>query len=133
VTSSASTTYNCIAWAAEDVSAWWWPVPEVHGYYWPPGVSRDVTVPSFIKAFEMLGYHAFPSDALEPGIEKVAIYADADSVPTHAARQLASGSWTSKLGQQVDIEHTTLAALEGGIYGQVVQIMCRPRTEAGEG
>jgi hypothetical protein len=91
-----------------------------------------VAVASFIQAFEHLGYRVCSSDALEPGIDKIAIYADAADAPTHAARQLVSGSLTSKLGQQVGIEHTTLAVLEGGVYGRVVQIMCRPHRHSGD-
>ena len=42
----------------------------------------------------------------------------------HAARQLTSGRWTSKVGQNIDIEHT-LAGLEGPFYGEVVRILKR--------
>ena len=45
-------------------------------------------------------------------------------IPTHAARQLRSGRWTSKLGQAEDIEHE-LRALEGAIHGAVVLILKR--------
>ena len=50
--------------------------------------------------------------SLEIGFEKVAIYSDAHG-PQHVARQLPDGKWTSKLGQQVDVEHSTLSVLEG--------------------
>jgi hypothetical protein len=62
---------------------------------------------------------------LEPGSEKIAVFANAKGVPTHAARQLASGFWTSKLGVSEDIEHR-LRDLEGDIYGTVALIMKRP-------
>jgi hypothetical protein len=58
-------------------------------------------------------------------MEKVALFADPAGIPTHAARQLASGQWTSKLGQAEDIEHE-LRALEGEIYGVVALILKRP-------
>jgi hypothetical protein len=45
-------------------------------------------------------------------------------VPTHAARQLADGLWSGKLGKFVDVEHT-LAGLVGEEYGDVVQILGR--------
>jgi len=60
----------------------------------------------------------------EADVEKIAIYTDR-AKPTHAARQLADGSRTSKLGQAGDISHQTLDALEGGLYGSVAQIMSR--------
>ena len=40
----------------------------------------------------------------EPGLEKVAVFAD-ETGPTHAARQLADGMWTSRLGRSEDTEH----------------------------
>ncbi|MCI0637958.1 MAG: hypothetical protein L0Y72_23715 [Gemmataceae bacterium] len=39
-------------------------------------------------------------------------------MPTHAARQLPTGRWSSKLGPSEDIEHD-LHALEGEIYGTI--------------
>jgi hypothetical protein len=46
-------------------------------------------------------------------------------VPKHAARQLPSGRWTSKLGPMEDIEHA-LHDLTGMAYGSVVLVMKRP-------
>jgi hypothetical protein len=63
-------------------------------------------------------------DALEVGQQRIALYATANGVPSHAARQLPDGRWTSKLGRWEDIEHR-LPALEGESYGAVVQIMKR--------
>jgi hypothetical protein len=63
----------------------------------------------------------------EPGFEKVALFADASGMPQHAARQLATGRWTSKLGRMEDIEHA-LRDLEGGIYGSVVLLLKRSVT-----
>lgn len=51
-------------------------------------------------------------------------------MPKHAARQLASGRWTSKLGKLEDIDHA-LHDLEGMLYGAVVLFMKRPRPAAG--
>ena len=67
-----------------------------------------------------------PAADLEPGVEKIALYANAVGKPTHGARQLANGRWTSKLGKREDIEHA-LHDLEGELYGTVVRIMKRPR------
>jgi hypothetical protein len=62
---------------------------------------------------------------LEAGFEKIAIYVGADSEVKHAARQLPSGLWTSKLGDFEDIEHP-LFVLEGGAYGWVKRFLKRP-------
>jgi hypothetical protein len=41
-----------------------------------------------------------------------------DGEPTHAARQLPNGKWTSKLGRWQDIEYE-LDGLVGKMYGTV--------------
>ena len=125
IKSPADEYYNCIAWAAEEDDRWWWPVPSPFAY-WPPGLPRVVTLDNFITAFETLGYEPTEKDHLEPGFEKVAVYVDANGVPTHMARQRESGMWTSKLGPQEDIDHDTLEDLEGGVYGHVARVLRRP-------
>jgi hypothetical protein len=44
----------------------------------------------------------------------------------HAARQLPTGRWTSKLGKAVDIEHDTPEGVTGPVYGAVVKFLRRP-------
>lgn len=116
--------YNCIAWAAEDTDYWWWP-DAMGQYYWPPDVPREETVEAFVHAYGLQGYSQRSDATLEPGKQKVAIYADRNGKPTHAARQLADGWWASKLGRQIDIEHE-FSALEGPEYGSVTVILARP-------
>jgi hypothetical protein len=125
ITSPIDDKYNCIAWAASDAGQWWWPVGDAPSVVWPPAVPREATLDAFAAAFLTLGYVRGADDSLEPGWEKVGLFADAAGIPTHAARQLASGRWTSKLGQAEDIEHE-LRAVEGEIYGAVVLILKRP-------
>ena len=115
-TSPVTPVYNCVGFAAGETVRWWWPV----GYYWPPEVSRDETVAAFVAAFQTLGYDLCDNAMLEPGVEKVAIYVDASGQPTHMARQLTSGIWTSKLGSDVDIEHNALEGLEGIRTGRLI-------------
>jgi hypothetical protein len=123
VTSPPDTGYNCLAWAASDQGRWWWPdTPPKR--YWPAGVLREETLVAFQQAFTSLGYSPCASDELEAGFEKLAVFADADGFPTHAARQLTTGRWTSKLGELEDIEHA-LRALEGVEYGKVVLVLRR--------
>ena len=123
VTSPADPIYNCIAWAAGLTSDWWWPDPGQFDH-WPPGVVRERSLAAFIQAFATVGYAPCPDDSLEPGWEKIAIYAT-DEGPAHAARQLPTGLWSSKLGPDDDIEHT-LQGLYSSVYGTVVQFLRRP-------
>jgi hypothetical protein len=116
--------YNCIAWAAGDTLRWWWPDADGEDT-WPPGVPRAETVEAFRAAFATLGYDACDHEYLEEGYEKVALFA-LEGAPKHAARQLDTGRWTSKLGPREDIEHE-LHDLTGMAYGSVVLVMKRPR------
>ena len=62
-------------------------------------------------------------------MEKIALYAR-EGVPTHAARQLPGGGWSSKLGPNVDIEYATLEAIGGGVYGEPIAVLSRPMPSA---
>lgn len=132
VTSPAAPEYNCVAWAAGDTTRWWWPDPDPDddASFWPPGALREETVAAFAAAFATLGYAPSSGEEFEPGFEKVALFAGGAG-PTHAARQLPSGRWTSKLGRREDIEHD-LHAVGGEAYGAVVLILKRPSAAARE-
>ena len=125
VTSPEADEYNCIAWAADDVGNWWWP-DQNDVCHWPESVPRKESLEAFIRAFKTLGYSLCLDDQLEPGFEKVAIFTDQEGEPTHAARQLSNGKWTSKLGPWEDIEHS-LHGLTGTTYGTVTRILKRPK------
>jgi hypothetical protein len=125
ITSPADPRYNCIAWAAGNSTNWWWPELDVENGYWPTGIAHEVSLNAFVAAFAALGYVPTDSEAVEPGWERIALFAVADGTPSHAARQLPNGRWTSKLGKLADIEHE-LHDLTGTEYGAVVQIMKRP-------
>jgi hypothetical protein len=126
VTSPATRDYNCIAWAAGDTAHWWWPDvdPDNDAIFWPAGVPLEESLDTFVTAFATLGYAPCGGEAPEPGFERVALFARA-GIPTHAARQMPSGRWTSKLGPGEDIEHD-LHALSGEVYGTMVQVLKRP-------
>lgn len=88
---------------------------------------------SFVEAYAALGYTVCEDGSREPelGFQKIAIYVDEDGIPTHAARQLPNGEWTSKLGRAEDIQHQTLEALESDDdnllgYGSAALILRRP-------
>lgn len=123
ITSPPERGYNCIAWAAGRTDAWWW--PDTAGFeYWPAGVPRLETLNAFQQAFATLGYATCSDASFEAGWEKVALFV-LDGLPTHAARQLPNGRWTSKLGPEEDIEHE-LNGLVGPCYGSVAAILRRP-------
>lgn len=126
LTSPDTIDYNCVAWAAETDEEWWWPDP-MEQEYWPDGVPREETLSAFIAAFQTIGYEKCDSASLEPDFQKIAIYADAQNIPRHIARQLPNGEWTSKIGQYEDIQHRNLNLLTGDppAYGNVVEVMKR--------
>ena len=128
-TSDEDANYNCIAWALYDIRQWWWPTPR-YGAFWLAQVPRNNKRETVIKIFEMHGYVTCESSDPEPGYEKVALYEiSPESGIEHAARQLQSGEWTSKLGEWEDIRHKTPQSVECDDYGRVVQILKRPREE----
>jgi len=124
ITSPKTPDYNCIAWAAEDDETWWW----------PSRIPRQATLATFIQAYGTLGYVVCDNANYEPDIQKIAIYVDSNKIPTHAARQLPDGKWTSKLGKNEDITHNSLEGLEHWEYGygNVAIIMKRPFNNRGE-
>ena len=129
IASPQTPEYNCIAWAFGQTEAWWWP-DKNNQYYWPLTIPRTETLDSFIRAYALQGYGVCQLSDYEEGFEKIAIYADAQGKPTHAARQLSSGHWTSKLGGLEDIEHFTLEGLNDNQYGSVAIVMKRPRQDS---
>ena len=105
----------------------WWPSSFAH---WPSDVAREATLESFVESFARLGYERCDDASLENGHEKVVLYAKpavtGTMVPTHAAKQLPNGWWTSKLGQVEDIEHEKPEDLSGPTYGSPVLFLRRP-------
>lgn len=126
ITSPETEVYNCIAWAAgEDIRKW--DPSNVSGRYWPLEVRRGFDLDAFIELYRRTsGYEPCKDGSVEEGFQKIALYVGGDSEVKHAALQLPSGLWTSKLGDFEDIEHT-LRALEGGGYGWVRQFLRRNR------
>ena len=123
--------YNCISWAMGRNDKPFWPSKQLTFYSWPIKLPRqDVgqeTLANFVKAFRRLRYKPLigKNYSLEKGFEKVAIYVNNQGTPTHAARQLPSGVWTSKMGDEQDVEHINPSVLEGNGYGTVAIVMKR--------
>lgn len=126
-TSPRTVNYNCIAWAAGEDDRWWDPHFPMAGYYWPPEVPHAMAVSALVEAYRSIGYRKCSNGQLQKGYEKIAIYSSQAGVWTHAARQLKSGRWTSKLGAEEDIEHDTPRDLHGVVYGTVYCYMRRKR------
>lgn len=123
ITSPKSQEYNCFAWVAGDQERWWQPTPEEE-FYWVEGVPMGETLSAYIQAYQTLGYEPCDSTELEAGYEKIALYVDSRNIPVHAAKQLLTGKWSSKLGWLEDIEHE-LEGLTGEKYGKVGQVLRR--------
>ena len=123
--SQVTKRYNCIAYAAGDLWAWWDPYA-----YWPPGATRGMKPEHLREAFECEGFQdCGMNDAFEVGFEKVALYWDGKDEWTHAARLRPDGWWESKCGKEHDILHRAPSDLQDrryGRYGVVVGYMRRP-------
>ena len=129
--SEKTNSYNCIAWAIGDTSRWWWPLPfKGAGNYWPEDTPREETLEAFITLFTNRGYEVCDDGSNEDGYEKVAMFAKVNGcpVPTHAAYQLGSGKWTSKLGPFEDVIHDVVTDINGPAYGMPIVYLKRPRS-----
>jgi len=124
LTSRATNSYNSIAWAVGEQNRYWWP-DSFYIYHWPDDVQREETLESFTQVFCSLGYEICNRRSYERGYEKIAIYVDLNGKPTHVARQLRTGKWTSKIDDYEDIEHNSLDGLEGELFGSVGRILKR--------
>src|SRR5688572_18278070 len=82
-TSPCDLDYNCLAFAGYDTKRPWDPSL---GGYWPPGARKEWSLLGWQEAYQILVYETCESEELEPGFEKIAIYAK-DGKPQHIARQ----------------------------------------------
>jgi hypothetical protein len=130
-TSTATTAYNCYAFAVEDQTHWWDPIPAPADmmYYWPDGAPLDHLISTFIEIYKRYGYAPCADGTLEPGVEKIVIYENAYGGSDHVARQLPDGRWTSKIGPDEDISHETPGSLTSQKYGAPRHFMARPNSQ----
>ena len=126
-TSEATPGYNCVGFANGDSSKWWQFGIRGGGYYWP--VDLGDTLEAWVELFAREGYSPAENGEIEPGVEKIAIYANLkDFSPSHVAKSDGT-TWKSKLGRLQDISHVSLDLLEGpgdNDYGFVQRILQRP-------
>jgi len=129
VESARTRTYNCIAWAYGLSDRRLWPGnPPPPGYTWPGDVTGADEFDMLKSLYVKDGYSECDGGAREEGYEKVAIYVNANG-PQHAALQLESGQWTSKLGGLEDIHHNTAEVLQGDFYGYPTAFLKRRRDQ----
>lgn len=125
ISSPCTTTYNCIAWAAHITDRWLWPAHP----FWPYALNNNKSVLiHLIRFFESHGYERCDDCKLEIDFEKIAIFTN-EGEPTHAARQLPNGCWTSKIGAYEDIVHLYVDDVGGPFYGRPDIFMKRSRED----
>lgn len=124
-TSEKDPAYNCVGWAIIRDTQWCWQPGGGTSIYWPDGVLDDDSFECYVQLFERFGYVKCKGYQFELLYEKVVLYAKPDGLFYHAAYQLPTGAWTSKLGPEEDIQHNSPAGLEGSNYGEVKQVLKR--------
>lgn len=115
----AKRVYNCIAHSMRVYDRWVWPGSRVSDFdreYATVGLRR-------VKGLDF---------SFNPKYEKVVLYAHVKGGKiecTHGSRQLADGTWTSKLGQGPLIRHATPDSVSGPSYGRPIAVYIRLRQQ----
>ncbi len=122
ITSLYEPCYNCIAYVLDDQDNIWW--PSEADSRWPDDIELTEHVSSFIEMLRTHRYEKCENGAIEYGNDKIALFTR-DGFVKHAARQLANGRWSSKLGAGYDISHATLTEIEGKRYGNATHFFRR--------
>ena len=118
--------YNCFAWAAREKHRRW---DFAKGAYWPPGVHRLSGIAYLVGAYLAEGFsvcHQAACQKYDSTSDSIVLY-ERNRIGTHAARLLANGRWSSKLGDIEDVQHQTPEALSGTRYGGPIVYMKRKR------
>lgn len=123
VTSEPTPEYNCIAHAADESHQCWWP-SAYYDTYWPESAPCEETREAFVSAYASIGYEICADETYDRDYDKIALYL-LEGKPNHAAKQIDSRYWSSKLGGSYDIRHP-LRALEAE-YGNPVIFMRRKK------
>jgi hypothetical protein len=126
VLAPASVMYNCIGWSLGNTGAW----------VWPTDGQQPAYLPNFDALYRYYGFRRVKGLEFRrwPGHDKVVLYAvrksDGSIQPTHAARQMPDGSWSSKLGSLPLIRHLHPNDIAGPSYGVPYVIYVRKRPDA---
>jgi hypothetical protein len=115
-----------MAFANGDERHWW--QPGIYGgkHFWPEHARKNETLVAWIEVFTGYGYQITENWSADPDFEKVAIYVDFNSEPSHVAKSDGI-AWKSKLGKKQDIEHASADSLEGDEYGIVECVLSRSK------
>ena len=116
ITSRETGDYNCIGWAVGDSTKFYWPGPSEF-FFWPNEIPRNESLETFQLFFNSLVTKSVPTASWKRAFKK-SRFLKKNGLPTHAARQLADGFWTSKLDVLEDVKHS-LGAISGGFYGEI--------------
>lgn len=114
----ANRKYDSFAWGLNVLDAWVWP---------------GTSVEDFDRLAADLGYRRQKGldYTLSKNMDKLVLYgkkrADSTVEPSHLARQLADGSWSSKLGALPLIRHATPEDLSGSTCGVPIAVYTRAR------
>lgn len=135
VTAAPSTAYNCIAWALGQRNEWWEPHSPgsiaVGQGYWPAGLPHNRDPQTLRVLFCQEGFADCENGNLDQNLVKVALYRIPDGNGsyrwTHAARQLKTGLWTSKLGNSYAVIHRKPDDPDGDLYGSVYAYLAKLR------
>jgi hypothetical protein len=123
ITSPATDVYNCVGGVIRDMD-WWEPEPYAQ---WQNDLEGNGDLAEYIEFFGRHGFTDCQTPALQPTIEKIAIYAK-DDVFTHVAYQRVDGKWWSKLGPKNDVWHLRSDTFNGHKQvGEVIRLMARTR------
>jgi hypothetical protein len=110
--------YNCIAHTLRTYDKWVWP---------------GASISDFDKLYGAHGYKRISKldYRFDARVDRIVLYAkknkDGRIECTHGCRQLADGTWTSKLGQGPLIRHTTPGAVSGPSYGKPIAVYVKSR------
>lgn len=127
ITSKSTRKYNCLAWAVGETHRRW---DTCKGAYWPESVPQRQGIAYLVAAYRTVGFEVCnetDGKTPDPQYDKIVLY-ELNTNGEHAAKLLDTGHWSSKLGDDVDIEHATPEALSGPIYGQPLVYMKRLRS-----
>ncbi len=114
--SPATKNYNCIAWWIGVTNKWVWPGEKVADFDRLYGTN----------GYQRIGVLDYSRKA---GLDKIVLYGkrkgDGAWAATHGARQLADGSWSSKLGALPLIRHLEPGDVDGDCYGIPIAVYVR--------
>lgn len=118
--------YNCFAWAAREKHRRW---DFAKGAYWPSGAKRLSGIAYLVGAYLAEGFsvcNKSDCQTYDSTADSIVVY-EMNRIGMHAARLLANGMWSSKLGDLEDVQHKKPEDISGTTYGNPIVYMKRKR------